>query len=137
MLTLTLKALNDKNFINAMLTLEVNPDLDSVTGYRVGRICEVARRELTKASEYEFKEASEFAERDADGKVVMTETPRGKMPKVADGNVESMKAKMDKLFEDTIITIKVHKLDFTKLKGLNGQQIVAIADVCDNLPEEE
>lgn len=146
MITLTWKKMNEKSFIQSILILNSLPigtgpeHLDRITAYRVGRILEVGRRELSKAHDLEITKAKELAELDDKGRMVMVDIPGGKAgdkrPKVHPDNEVKLEEYMNKLFDDNVVEIKVHKLDFNNITGLNGEQLMAIQDICDNLPAE-
>lgn len=135
MLKLTWAELNAKPFIAAIMTLNSNSKLDNVTAYRVGRIVEVARKELSKAHAIEIAKATTLADKDEKGEIIYVDVPGGKRPQTSGENDKKLEAEMAEVFESHFAEVKVNKLDFNALNGLTGEQLIAISSICDNLPE--
>lgn len=136
MLKLTWKQLQDNAFISTMVRLNNSRDLDSTTAYRVGRFCQTASKTMdTVNKKYMEIHLAHAAKKVVDGKEVPETDEKGELIYNAPDAKAKADAEFQKLAEETTVEIKVHKLDFTKLKGLAGLEYSAIEHVCDNVPD--
>lgn len=132
MLKLTWEQMNEPTFVSAIVKLSQNRELEQKTAYRVGRIFAVARREMERLREVELKLRENYALRDGDGKPQTTN--EGEFI-VAPENMEKYDADFKKAVSEKSVEIKVHKIDFAAIKGLSGQELVAIEEIVDGCPE--
>lgn len=134
MLTLSLKQLQDPAFTSGMVKLNNNRELDRVTAYRVGRICEAAHRALSKLDGREKEVHEKFAAIDEKTKKPLYDE-KGQLVYNAPDAASKADAEFQKVLEETKVDIKAHKLDFNSLKNLSGLELTAVAFICDNVPD--
>lgn len=133
MITLTWKEINDSKFAQAIMKLAQNDKLDRVTAYRVGRIHEVALRESEKMGDAEEKLRKKYMKLDDKGEEILNEAGQ---PQFVDGGAKKLAEEFNKLTEQKEVHIKVHKLDFNQLVGVNALELNALTKLMDNVPAE-
>ena len=121
MLTLTWEDLNDLNFSRAISSLAGNPKVDKVTAYRAGRIWEAG---ISMAKKLQKIEASKKTECGIPEK--------GPIDPAAKERYES---EMEKLLKENKVKIKVHPLDYDKIEGVAGVNLVALEKVMKTVPD--
>lgn len=138
MIQLTWYQINEHDFVNGIVTLNKATGLEAKTAYRAGRVLAACKRatELCRAEEKKLIVGSPFALKNAEGKELAGDDGFPMVdPKHHDAFMKSFK----KMAEAHVINIKVMPLDFEQVTkaGLNGIQIVALAPLLTNLPEDE
>lgn len=134
MLTLTWSKLNEPQFVNAVVKLANNRQLDNVTAYRVGRICTTADRAMKTCREKEMELKKKFFKVDDKGNFVVDEATK-QLVGLTEKAEEEYDAAFNSMMEANTVTVKVHKLDFSKLNGLTGLELTAIEEIVDSIPE--
>jgi hypothetical protein len=119
-LKLSWKQINDSAFCQAVIRLSSQTNLDNITAYRIGRIREAAIKAMKIAA-------------DAEQRMKLKHGIVEEGQKLSDEAVKEL----DAMFESTQVEIKVNTLDFNQLKGLTPPEILAISEICHNLPAEE
>lgn len=132
MLTVTWSQLNKPSVAGALMTLANSNKVDRTTAYRAARIVEKANREMEKAREYEEKLVAQYAKKDDKGQIIKNENGQAEMDEESQ---KKLNAEFEKYCAEQKVEIKVHKLDFTKLDGLTGTQLLALSDFVEGVPE--
>ncbi len=134
MLTFTWAELNREPLVKAMVKLNNCDKLDERTAYRIGRMVQLAGREMEKARQQEFDLAKKYAALNEAGEIIVNNG----MPQWKDEDASKAFSKeLEQLLHDTKVSFKVHKLDFHALHnaGLTGAEMVALEPIIEGLPE--
>lgn len=133
MITLTWKEINNAKFAQAVMKLASVDKLDRVTAYRVGRIHEVALRESQKMHDVEEKLREKYIKKDEKGVQIKDEAGN---PQFVENGAKDLAAEFKKIEAEKEVSIKVHKLDFNQITGLNALEINSLLPLMENIPAE-
>lgn len=122
MITLTWAKINDRAFGSAIMRLNQERTLDQKTAYRVGRLYQTAISAMKKAQTKELEINKKYFK-------------EGTEEWLDDAAAMQARAEYDKLMEETKEEVKIEPLDFSELKGLTGVELVAIEEICTNIPD--
>ena len=120
MLTLTWEQLNDGNFARALRRLADSHEVDKVTAYRAGRICDAAIRAMKALQRIEKTKKSEH------GLLEGVKNPEAE---------KKYDEEMKKILANEKVQIKVHPLEYDKVNGLSGNELVALEKIFKVVPE--
>lgn len=133
MITLTWKEINNSKFAQAVMKLAQVDKLDRVTAYRVGRIHEVALRESQKMADTEETLRQKYIKKDEKGVEIKDEAGN---PQFIENGAKNLAKEFNELTEKKEVHIKVHKLDFNQITGLNALELNSLIPLMDNVPAE-
>lgn len=135
MISLTWAEINDGNFVQAIMALGRSKDLDAKNAYRVSRIIQTATKQMEKARDATEAIKKEFAFKNDKGEVSLDE--KGQVVWNGPDGEKNYDAAVNKLFTETSIEIKVHKIDFAALRNVTAIELMSLDKILQGQPEEE
>lgn len=130
MLTLTWETINTNAFVGGVVKLNRSTALDAKNSYRIGRIFQACDKAMRECAEKEGELRKKYCKLDEQGNPT-TEFKDDESKIKFEGEFKAV-------LQSNSATIKVHKLEYTavgQVKGLTGEEMVAMESIVSGIPE--